>query len=332
MLGSFDRVLRGHCRSPFSFKSRAALAEPVFEAWARISAAVNEWNEFPPVDAEQMGRAAGKVEKIEEQISLLESHSASSAFPAQACLALAKDVQVSRLSFPREPRFDPCPVLDDQLRSLYLHPLAHACTFDELGIDPPRVRFRAADKRERLDFLSLLDSSGLLLLHPEGSFDDRACCGAFSIPKSLTADRFIVDARPANLLQAADCRWLSTMGSFSCILQLELSPRELVLSGSDIKEFYHNLKISTQRSALYRFVASYTAAEVQRLSCFSPSLFKSGRVQASLRTLAMGDVNSVSFGQASRVVVAAGERCLFGPATMPPNGHTLGARRLGGGH
>ena len=71
-------------------------------------------------------------------------------------LASAKDVEVSRLSFPPAPAFDPSSLFDRELRRLYLHPEAYSLHPDEVPGDPPRVKVRAADKQARLDLLAAL--------------------------------------------------------------------------------------------------------------------------------------------------------------------------------
>ncbi|OLQ07204.1 FK506-binding protein 1A [Symbiodinium microadriaticum] len=253
----YHRVTRGPVASLFAGTPPRAHVDLVARCWDRLGLRLNQWNAFEPVTRDDLGRSAGKVEKIEEQIRVLQLDSVggTSVLPS---LALAQDVVASRIAFTGVPEFDPCPYLDDKLRDLYLRPVSRACA--------------------------------------------SWCCGVFSVPKSSDRDRLIIDARPSNAVQVSDSRWLSTMPTSACLLSLELDETEVcTFSGADIREFYHNFRVSEQRSSLYTFVGDFAASDVACLRCFSPELLGSSRVCASLRTMAMGDVNSVSFGQASHV-------------------------------
>ena len=297
----YHRVTRGLVASPFAGTPPRAHVDLVARCWDRLGLRLNQWNAFEPVTRDDLGRSAGKVEKIEEQIRVLQLDSVggTSGLPS---LALAQDVVASRIAFTGVPEFDPCPYLDDKLRDLYLRPKDFACSFSDLLVDPPRVRFRAPGYKGKLDLLALLDSGDRLALRPVSHACASWCCGVFSVPKSSDRDRLIIDARPSNAVQVSDSRWLSTMPTSACLLSLELDETEVcTFSGADIREFYHNFRVSEQRSSLYTFVGDFAASDVACLRCFSPELLGSSRVCASLRTMAMGDVNSVSFGQASHV-------------------------------
>ena len=78
-------------------------------------------------NATDMGRAAGKMEKVEEQLRSLELASSGAAVASHDCVNMAKDVEVHRLSIPEAPpAFDPCPFLDEAMRTLYFQPSAVA--------------------------------------------------------------------------------------------------------------------------------------------------------------------------------------------------------------
>ena len=99
---SFDGALS----SPFSSAAAAPHRKAIESGWSLLVARVHAWNETPPVTPAAMGRAAGKVEKIEEQIADLRAVRAGERLAAPA-FALAKDVDTQRLSFPPPPSFDP---------------------------------------------------------------------------------------------------------------------------------------------------------------------------------------------------------------------------------
>ncbi|CAE7221564.1 unnamed protein product [Symbiodinium sp. CCMP2592] len=263
------RVARGPGASFKSRRWQEPFSSSVHRAWDRLANAVSLWDSALPVDAAAMGRTAGKVERVEEQVRALAVLSPDAAPGHFTDFNLAKDIEVGRLSLPSEPpAFDPSPFLDGPMRSLYLTPSAHAWPVEE------------ADR-----------------------FDHRTACGVFALPKSIDADRLIVDARPSNLCMPTDVRWLSTMGSASALLGLELAPhQQLYLSGDDIKDFYHQFRVTTDRTAQYRIVGSFKPRDLSPLSCFEPGLWKSRRVVAALCCMAMGDCNAVSVAQSAHVI------------------------------
>ncbi|CAE7806062.1 fpr1A [Symbiodinium sp. CCMP2592] len=276
----FHRVCRGAVTSPFAGSPANVDAQVVRRCWRRLSDRLREWDLFPPVTRQDLGRAAGKVEKIEEQIGILQEDRGA-AGPGLPNLALAQDVVASRISFTGVPEFDPCPYLDDQLRDLYVRPKDFSC---------------------KLDLLALLDSGERLALRPASQNTAQGCCGVFSVPKSASRDRLIIDARPGNAVQTGDNRWLVLMPTSAALLGIELEEAEVAtFSGADIKEFYHNFLVSEQRASLYTFQGTFAPADLACLRSFEAKLLKCSRVAASLRTMAMGDINSVSFGQASHI-------------------------------
>ena len=250
-----------------------------------------------------MGRAASKIEKIETQLQELETLQCPSSGSCLPNLHLAKDLEVSRLSMPLEPPgFDPCPFLDEELRDLYLRPSARSVPMREAPVAPPRVQVRASCKAEKLELLSLRDRASRLKLSDASSVDFSKACGLFAIPKGVDADRLIVDGRPANLCVEADTRWLCMLASASNLLDLELlEGEELRMSGEDVKDYYHQFRVSDDRTMQYTLIDVFWPHDLQHLRAFSPELWACPTVAASFATLAMGDTNSVTFGQASHV-------------------------------
>ena len=136
-----------------------------------------------------------------------------------------------------------------------------------------------------------------LIILPAKSVDLRASCGMFAIPKSLTRDRLILDARPSNLLLPLDSRWLATLASAAALLDIELSPQEeLRLSGEDVRDCYYNFKITGERAKLYVLTGRYKPVELQSLRSFSAEFLRHDWLVVALNTLAMRDLNAVSFG------------------------------------
>ncbi|CAE7464969.1 unnamed protein product [Symbiodinium sp. CCMP2456] len=232
------RLARGPLASPFSARGQKAAAPAISRGWARLMQCVRRWNCYGDVSAEKMGRAAGKFEKVGEQLGELEAAalrqgpdiSVERKLPS---LAMAKDVEVSRLSFPPPPSFDPSCYFDHQLRRLYLQPEAFALNPDEVPGDPPRVKVRTKDKQARLDLLAALDAHGMLAMFPGEVLNERTAAGVFAIPKNLERDRLILDGRPQNRLMPLDSRWLCTLRSHTCLLDIVLAPDELLLASGE---------------------------------------------------------------------------------------------------
>ena len=93
----------------------------------------------------------------------------------------------------------------------YLYPLDHALPEEQCPEDPPKARIMA-NVSEKLALFKKLDPSGRLRFLPASSTRKRCLNGLFSVPKSLTADRMILDARGPNLLEAGLNRWTQSLG------------------------------------------------------------------------------------------------------------------------
>ena len=90
--------------------------------------------------------------------------------------------------------------------------------------------------------------------------------------------------------------------SAASLLDLELAPCEsLIMSGEDVRDFYHQFMVTRDRAAQYRLVGFFRPKDVQHLQAFSPSLLGSPSLAAGLSTTALGDVNALSVGQAAHV-------------------------------
>ena len=115
---------------PLVLKQKSSVAEPVARGWDRMGSRLLSWNEYPAVTAVEMGRAAGKVEEIEEQVGMLRHVTGE----GRACLpdlALAGDVGPSRISFPEPPAFGPCPWMT----------LCASCMCHQVpAVSPPELR------------------------------------------------------------------------------------------------------------------------------------------------------------------------------------------------
>ena len=274
------RLSRGPLASHFSARGQKAATAAVGRGWARLLRPIQAWNRYGDVSAEEMGRAAGKFEKVEEQLWELEAAAMRQGADCSEKqkvpnFAMAKDVEVSRLSFPPPPSFDPSGLFDHQLRRLYLQPDAFALNPDEVPGDPPRVKVRTKDRQAKLDLLAALDAHGMLAMFSDSVLNERTAAGMFAIPKGLDRDRLILDGRPQNRLMPLDSRWLATLASHTCLLDIVLLPGELlVASGEDIRDYYdyYYFLISPERARQYVLIGSYEPREVCHFGSFSPDL------------------------------------------------------------
>ena len=277
-----------------------------------------------PVSAEDMGRVVSKIENLEDIASELRTRtervaflckgygptcsSARAADPVEldfvseahgdgAKSMTAKPVVASRLEFGKPPKFDPARFMDALSLDRYLNALDHAVPEELCPEPPPKARIMAS-QTEKLGLFKKLDESKRLRFLPASSTRKTCLNGLFAVPKSLTADRMILDARGPNLLEAGLNRWTQSLGCAEALLQLRLADNEiLVLSGADLKDYYYHYIISHQRlvrNALAGLVSEDTA---RSFSCFEERLSGRGPYRAALNSMAVGDLNSVEFGQ-----------------------------------
>lgn len=144
------------------------------QQWAAVKQfkpLVEEWNAFPEVTASDMGRAASKVESVEEVLRCLESEvvgiardlrsyrGKDSSGPQRALdfsqpvgrvvgrvnrdvAHVAKAVEPDRLRFWKTPSFDPRRFLDERNAQTYADPLAFAEDPADTNFTPARVKVR----------------------------------------------------------------------------------------------------------------------------------------------------------------------------------------------
>ena len=83
-----------------------------------------------------------------------------------------------------------------------------------------------------------------------------------------------------------------------------LKPEQQVfIYAEDLREYYHAFLISKQRTLRNAFKLEVQPWQVRHLSCFDASLIGKGPLVPCLKTMAMGDLNAVSFGQVAHLSV-----------------------------
>ena len=151
--------------------------------------------------------------------------------------SLAKDIEPSRLSFPKDAaEFNPTDLLDEPHKTVYTNPTSLAREPD-LELDrPPRVQVRASEKRT-WELIRFLDDHRRLGLAAPHQVRETHLCGAFSLVKDVSKDRLIVDARPPNELEETLREWCSTLGSIGALAQIELQHNHhMFFSGTDLRD------------------------------------------------------------------------------------------------
>ncbi|CAE7651862.1 unnamed protein product [Symbiodinium sp. CCMP2456] len=331
------------CRAaPLCIRGRRSLDDEQASHVKRLEEMMRDVICHSPVSAEDMGRVASKIETLEdiarslryksEKLAVLcrgygqsalaprtgdpvELDFASEARGEFAGGTVAKPVVASRLEFGKAPQFHPAKYMDETSLDRYLHPLDHAVPEDESPEPPPKARILASPA-EKLALFKKLDQSGRLRFLPLSSTRSHCLNGLFSVPKSLTADRMILDARGPNLLETGLNRWTQSLGCAEAILQIRLEDREvLVLSGADLKDYYDHFVISRQRLLRNALAGSVSEATARTFSCFESHLTGQGPFRAALNSMAMGDLNSVEFGQLSHLSLSL-QADVFRPEEM----------------
>ncbi len=214
---------------------------------------------------------------------------------------LAKAVEPDRLKFWGEPSFEAGEYLDERNRASYLNPLAHARAADIEEFKPPRVSVRCKT-RDKIKLLEKLDSGGRLGLLPVESVRMSYRNGLFGIPKDESRDRMILDARPPNLLEDSEDRWIKSLGSLAQLSHFFIAENEEIrIFAEDLREFYHAFLISRERLCRNALAMEVSPSEVSHLRCFDPRMRQFKRLVPALRTMAMGDTNAVAYGQTAHL-------------------------------
>ena len=296
----------------------------------KLTPLVDTWNQQGQITPADMGRAASKMENIEELVQELEEAALRPAVHLRSYLGksssgpqkpwgpsanpgvvvgtlskevehVAKSLEAHRLQFAGEPSFDPVPYLDNQNRRQYLFPLTQARQMDSDDQRLPRVKVRCRGP-ERMRFLEKLDEGRRLELLPLRLVEEDFANGAFAIPKDAEKDRLVLDARRPNAREDSERRWIYTMGAAGQLQHLYLREgRVLVLHAEDLKDYYHAFVVSGERIRRNIFQLRFRPRDLKHLKCYKAALDDEDWVVPSLATMAMGDTNAVAFGQVAHL-------------------------------
>lgn len=285
------------------------------------------------VDAGDMGRSAGKVEDLEEHLSVLSrafsdlhafeggywAAGGSRPFEEADCstplrcgeavgrsekeaVISAKPLIADRLQFPAAPSFDPVPYFDEGTASRYENPRTLGKVPSEVEENPPAVQIRA-DKYNRMMLFKKLAESGRLRMIPHDSFYSNYRSGMFSVVKDQFRDRLILDGRPANLLDRSQSKWCRGMASSSALGGIFLGDNaDLVICGEDLKDFFYQFSVNDERTCRNALACDLSVQEAEEIfGEVQMELVHKGRIFVGFSSLAMGDVCAVEYAQCAHL-------------------------------
>ena len=187
---------------------------------------------------------------------------------------------------------------------MYEDPLADALPPEEALQAPPHVQVRGSYKEILKLCRKLDDSSRLALLDPALVRPGREA-GLFSLMKSVTADRMILDSRPANELEVGLTEWTATMASTCPLLDLVIpAGYQAVAAGEDLRDYYYFFRVTGRRSLRNAIKFRIPLSEARKLRAYAAAPPGLDHYVAGLQTMAMGDLNAVEIGQQSHVKLA----------------------------
>ena len=168
----------------------------------------------------------------------------------------------------------------------------------------PHVQVRGS-RAEVLQLFHSLDETGRLALFAPSQVRMPLRAGLFCLMKNLEKDRLIMDARPANLAEEPLNAWTQSMGCATPLLDMVLPPDRIVLAaGEDLQDYYYFYKVSRDRAARNALAFLLTAEEARRFKSFAQVEEEASHYVPALNTMAMGDLNSVEFGQQAHMKLA----------------------------
>ena len=313
------------CRAPEDYFPRRPLSHEQQAIITRLTKLSAEWTETPNVSAEDMGRAASKMEHLEGTLMKLTQAASrlaqqggsagaaglrrssttsrtSSTMMTDVCVA--KEVESARLHFRGRPSFDPSPMLDAETREIYDRPIQSSLDPADALEEPPHVQVRGS-RAELLGLLRRLDRSGRLALFEPYQVRMPYRAGVFTIMKDLEKDRLILDSRPANQLEPGLVTWTASMGSIAPVLELYIPEGQVAIcSGEDLRDYYYYFITSDERSNRNSIKMELSLEEAMVVESYKKVRPGRPRYIPALSTTAMGDINAVEVGQESHIKLA----------------------------
>ena len=299
----------------------------------RLEAFLEDWLIAKEVGPESMGRAAPKIENIEEALKFLtvrfqsiscdlksdyfgarNTPSRSEGLSADVgevvgkssspLFSTFKELDPDRLRFVGTPSFDPVPYLDPAGARIYQYPLQCRVPAAEFTGTVPHVRMHCSFEA-KIRLFELLDQCERLKIVRRDEIEPRFASGMFSVVKSINQDRLILDSRPANALEIPLEGWIKSLGSAEMLTKIYLPPGFILRSsGSDLRDFYHLFLVGEERARRNVLCGGVPPSFLKHLDCFPPELENEPTVFGCLATLAMGDTQAVTLAQTAHLSLA----------------------------
>ncbi|CAK9092538.1 Ultraviolet-B receptor UVR8 [Durusdinium trenchii] len=299
----------------------------------RLEAFLEDWLIAKEVGPESMGRAAPKIESIEEALKFLtvrvqsiscdlksdyfgarNTPSRSEGLSADVgevvgkssspLFSTFKELDPDRLRFVGTPSFDPVPYLDPAGARIYQYPLQCRVPAAEFTGTVPHVRMHCSFEA-KIRLFELLDQCKRLKIVRRDEIEPRFASGMFSVVKSINQDRLILDSRPANALEIPLEGWIKSLGSAEMLTKIYLPPGFILRSsGSDPRDFYHLFLVGEERARRNVLCGGVPPSFLKHLDCFPPELENEPTVFGCLATLAMGDTQAVTLAQTAHLSLA----------------------------
>ena len=310
---------------------RRPLSKMQWDGIKRLEFLVRAWIDVSPVDADAMGRVAGKVESLEDSLRHLEEAATrlcqdgrgyfgkkrqddcvgvklrgahAGTLPKTDEFSTFKEVDPSRLSFTGFPSFKPSKYLDELGRKVFEEPVSMRMKPEDCTRKQPNLKVHCSLK-QKLSLFELLDSSGRLGVHRREEITPDFAAGLFAVVKDQHKDRLILDARGSNLLESPPQRWIQSLACGEALVKLLLGKHEtLRVSGNDLRDFYYLFEVSEERSRRNVLVGPVHARKIAHLKAMQEKDFSDGMVYGSLRSLAMGDCWAVELAQTAHLSLA----------------------------
>ena len=206
-------------------------------------------------------------------------------------------VQADRIKWRYPPTFDPCPYLDPILRSAYTEPeLLRRRPRDWPALPPARVH---CSRDELLKLAKKWDDLGSVLITPVADLNWDEAAGLFSVSKSATHDRLIINPVVSNSRSFTISRFSKSLAPGSLLTLLHLPPQVgFRFSADDLSDYYYSFQVSRSRAVKNSIRCKFEPAELLHLRA-AEGLDMVGPQALSLNTMAMGDSLAVEVGQAA---------------------------------
>ena len=226
-----------------------------------------------------------------------------------ASISASQRLDPDRLVFEAAPKFNPEKFLvDPLLKAGFQRP-----NFFRRPAEgwPPTQKARVQASREnQLRLYKKWDTVQSLYLLPADASEVKFRCGLFSVYKSDTVDRQILNPIPENARSYSLSDATLTLAHASLLTQVYVpADKNLVISSDDLKDFYHAFVVSDSHAARNHIHGVFKGSDFVGCHAYKPELHDVP-VVGCFRTLAMGTNFAVETAQHCHSVLLKRAGCL----------------------